>query len=150
MSKKGKGHLFCLVVVSDFWTWFGPLHQFLSCCVSGVFSTCQMPGKNSGPKAWGLSYSESAQMSLLSSHPQEHLFYVSLARPRGGGVFGLLPNLLHHSPLSRRGRPHDSDLTPSINSVTAGNPWSPCARSLVGRFPWGVVSRRAGCRWRGI
>lgn len=102
VSKKGKGHLFRLVVVSDFWTWFGPLHQFLSCCVSGVFSTCHMPDNNSGPKPWGLSYSESAQMSLLSSRPQEHLSYVSLARPRGGGVFG---NLLHHSPLSRQGQP---------------------------------------------
>ena len=40
MGKKGEEYLLYLTVVLDFWAWFGPLHQFLPCCVSVVFSIC--------------------------------------------------------------------------------------------------------------
>ena len=103
VSKKGEGHLFCLVVVSDFWTWFGPLHQFLSCCVSGVFSICLMT--TLVPRPGGCPTPSQLRCLFFLPVPRSTCLTSLLLDHAGAGVFGMPLNLLHHSPLSWRGQP---------------------------------------------
>lgn len=138
MGKNGKEYLFYLIVVLDFWAWFGPLHQFLSCCVFVVFSI--------------------SLKTILISRLEDLLLRVSsdVSFPSPGDIIVNLPTLVScllldngggwvlgcsSTPRDTQDSPHDYDLMQGVSSVTVGNPWFPCMPLFAGPCAWSLVDR---------